>query len=231
MSNTPSTPQRIRTHTLRALVCAALVTPLLGGCFFGALAGITAGSFAASDRRTVGIQVEDRSIQLKAGSAIRERLGDSAHINVTTYNRQVLLTGEAADQDTRNRAEAAAAGVANVRLLVNDIQVGPNAPFSSRSSDALITTKVKASLLDAQDIFANSFKIVTEAGVVYIMGLVTEREANRAAAIASGVSGVVKVVKVVDQISEAELSRMTTMPNTGSSAPITTPAAAEPVPQ
>ena len=211
----------LRTKLSSALLCAALATPLLGGCFFGAVAGITAGSLAAADRRTVGIQVEDRSIQLKATSAIRERVGEAANITVTVYNRQVLLTGQAPDAETRNRADAVAAGVANVRLLVNDIQIAGNTSFSTRSNDALLTTKVKASLLDAQDIFANSFKVTTEAGVVYLMGLVTEREANRAASIAAGVSGVLKVVKVVDIISEAELSRLSTMPNNGSSAPET----------
>lgn len=214
------------THPIRfklsgALLCAALATPLLGGCFFGAVAGITAGSLAAADRRTVGIQVEDRSIQLKATSAIRERVGEAANINVTVYNRQVLLTGQAPDAETRNRAESATAGVANVRLLVNDIQIAGNTSFGTRSNDALLTTKVKASLLDAQDIFANSFKVTTEAGVVYLMGLVTEREANRAASIAAGVSGVMKVVKVVDIISEAELSRLSATPNNGTPAPET----------
>lgn len=210
--------QTFRIKTAGTLLCAALAAPALSGCFFGAVAGIAAGSVAASDRRTVGIQVEDRSIQLKVASAINQRVGDHAHINVTVFNRQVLLTGEAPDEDLRSRAEAAASGVTNVRLLVNDVQVGPNSSISSRSNDAFITTKVKASLLDAQDVFANSFKIVTEAGTVYVMGIVTDREANRAAAIASGVSGVRKVVKVVDSITENELSRMTTMPNNGSGA-------------
>ncbi|HEY1057134.1 MAG TPA: BON domain-containing protein [Limnobacter sp.] len=205
----------VRTRTLTAVLCASLAAPLLGGCFFGAAAALTAGSMAAVDRRTVGIQVEDRNIQLKVISAINEKFGDNVHVNTTVYNRQVLLTGEVPDAETRNKVEAAAANVQNVRLLVNDLQVGTPSTFSSRSNDAVLTTKVKASLFDAQDVFANSFKITTEAGVVYIMGLVTEREANRAAQIAAGVAGVVKVVKVVDTISEAELTRLTATPNNG----------------
>lgn len=220
-----------RLKTASTLLCAALLTPVLSGCFFGAVAGIAAGSVAASDRRTVGIQVEDRSIQLKASSAVSQRVGNTSHINVTVFNRQVLLTGEAPDEETRSRAEAAAAGVSNVRLLVNDIQVGANSSISSRSNDSFITTKVKASLVDAQDVFANSFKIVTEAGTVYIMGIVTDREANRAAAIAAGVSGVRKVVKVVDTITENDLSRMTTMPNNGSAATEPAPSSPPAAPQ
>ena len=216
------------THPIRfklsgALLCAALATPLLGGCFFGAVAGITAGSLAAADRRTVGIQVEDRSIQLKATSAIRERVGEAANINVTVYNRQVLLTGQAPDAETRNRADAAAAGVANVRLLVNDIQIAGNTSFSTRSNDALLTTKVKATFVDAQDVYANAFKVTTENGVVYLVGLVTDREGNRAADLASTISGVVKVVKVLDIISEDELAKMKMTPSNGVENQIGTP--------
>ncbi|WP_370262011.1 BON domain-containing protein [Limnobacter sp.] len=206
---------RTRQSTLAALLCASLAAPLLGGCFFGAAAAITAGSMAAADRRTVGTQVEDRTIQLKAESAVRDTFGDAVHVNATVYNRQLLLTGEAPDETTRKRIETRVSSIPNIRLVLNDVQVAGKSSLTSRSNDAFITGKVKASLVDAQDIFANSFKITTEAGVVYIMGLVTEREANRAAQIAAGVPGVVKVVKVVELISEAELSRLTKTPNNG----------------
>jgi osmotically-inducible protein OsmY len=200
--------------TLHCLLAACLALPLLNGCFFGAVTAITAGSLAAADRRTVGIQVEDRTIGLKTSSAIRERFGDAVNINVEVYNRQVLLTGEAPDEATRSSIETTAAGMQNVRLLVNDIQIGPKSSLSARSNDAFITTRVKASFVDAQDIFANAFKVSTEAGVVYIMGIVTERESNRAARVAAGVPGVIKVVKVTETISEDDLSRLTTTPNT-----------------
>ncbi|HEX4842622.1 MAG TPA: BON domain-containing protein [Limnobacter sp.] len=210
---------RPRRSAISAVLCASLAAPLLGGCFFGAAAAITAGSLAAADRRTVGTQVEDRSIQLKAESAVRDTFGDAVHVNATVYNRQLLLTGQAPDDATRARIETRVSTVPNIRLVVNDIQVAGKSSLSSRSNDAFITGKVKASLLDAQDIFANSFKVTTEAGVVYIMGLVTDREANRAAQIAAGVPGVVKVVKVVELISEAELSRLTATPNNGTNSP------------
>lgn len=205
-----------RKSLISAMLCASLTLPLLGGCFFGAAAALTAGSLAAADRRTVGTQVEDRSLQLKAESAIRESFGDAVHVNATVYNRQVLLTGEVPDLATRNAVDARVATLPNIRLMVNDLQVAGKSSLTSRSNDAFITGKVKASLVDAQDIFANSFKVTTEAGVVYLMGLVTEREANRAAQVASGVPGVVKVVKVVELISEAELSRLSATPNNGS---------------
>ena len=177
---------RTRTSAISAVLVASLAAPLLGGCFIGAMAGITAGSLAAADRRTVGTQVEDRSLQLKAESAIRESFGDNVHVNATVYNRQVLLTGEAPDDNVRAQVEARVLTLPNIRLVVNDIQIGFKSSLSARSNDAFITGKVKASLLDAQDIFANSFKVTTEAGVVYLMGLVTEREASRAASIAAG---------------------------------------------
>lgn len=222
MSLKPNLFNRTRHSAVVAVLMASLAAPLLGGCFVGAVAGITAGSLAAADRRTVGTQVEDRSLQLKAESAIRESFGDLVHVNATAYNRQLLLTGEAPDEATRARVEARVSTLPNLRLVVNDIQVGFKSSLSARSNDAFLTTKVKASLLDAQDIFANSFKVSTEAGVVYLMGLVTEREGNRAASIAAGVPGVVKVVKVLELISEAELSRLSATPNNGTAPPADT---------
>lgn len=209
-----------RVLALNVLLCATLTLPLLGGCFFGAAAALTTGGIAASDRRTMGTQVEDSTIQLKAGSAIRSKIGDDAHVNVSVYNRQVLLTGEVPDEATRAAAEQAAANVLNVRLITNDLQIAPNSTFGRQSNDTLITGKVKASLLDAQDIFVNAFKVVTESGVVYLLGTVTEREANRAAQIAAGVPGVVKVVKVMEIISEDELTGMTKSPNNGVNRPL-----------
>lgn len=196
--------------------CAALLTlvgslssvTLLTGC--PAVIGVTAVTAASSaaDRRTVGIQVEDRNIQLKANSALNEKLGDGVHVNVTVYNRQVLLTGQAPDEFNKNRAEGSVSNISNVRSIVNDIQIAGVSSLTSRSNDAFITGKVKAALLDAQDVSASSFKVTTEAGTVYLMGLVTATEADRAARIAAGVSGVQRVVKVVDLISESELTKI-----------------------
>jgi osmotically-inducible protein OsmY len=141
-----------------------------------------------------------------------ETFGDKARINTTSYNRMVLLTGEVPTDADKTTAEQTVARVPNVSSVVNELSVGPLNTFGERSKDTYITTKVKASLVDAKDLFANSIKVTTHRGVVYLMGRVTEREATRAAEVARGVSGVVKVVRVFEVISEAELAQ--TQPKT-----------------
>lgn len=211
--------KKIKKAAISSTVAIALTLPLLSGCFFGAAAALTTSTLAASDRRTVGTQVEDRTIQLKASNIISGDFGDTVHVNVTVYNRHMLLTGEAPDESTRRRVEGSVSNIANLHLVTNDIKIAGNSSLTSRTNDTLLTTKVKASLLDAQDVFGNAFKVTTEAGSVYLMGLVTEREADRAAQIAAGVSGVTRVVKVIDPISEAELKVMTATPKNTDSDP------------
>ncbi|WP_406623404.1 BON domain-containing protein [Acidovorax sp. SDU_ACID1] len=177
--------------------CAPLV---IGG-------GAVMGTLVATDRRTAGSQVEDEGIEFRTASRIRETLGDNVHVNVTSYNRQVLLTGEVPAAADGQKVEQIALGVENVRSVVNDLGVMPNSTLSQRSNDTFITGKVRASLVDAKDLSANAFKVVTERNVVYLMGRVTEREAKRATEIARGVNGVRKVVRVFETISEEELSR------------------------
>jgi osmotically-inducible protein OsmY len=195
-----------------ALLAALVVVPVLQGCFTLAATGMTAGSLAATDRRTVGTQVEDRTIQIKALSRISNKFGEGVHANATVYNRRVLLTGEVPDAATSAAIEREVSTIENVRLIVNDLSVEPKTTLSNRSNDTLITGKVKAAMIDAKDVFANAFKVSTERGVVYLMGSVTAKEAQRAAEVAADVSGVVKVVKVVDVISEEELQRMSAAP-------------------
>lgn len=163
----------------------------------------------ATDRRTSGMQVEDQGIELKAANRLREQLGDRPHISVNSYNRIVLLTGEAPNEADRAAAERLVAQVENVGRVINEISVGFNSSLSSRSNDVLIAGKVKASLVDARDLISNAFYVVVERGIVYIMGRVTEREINRATEIARGVAGVQKVVRAVEIISEEELARIT----------------------
>ncbi len=161
----------------------------------------------ATDRRTTGTQVEDEGIEMRTASRIRETLGDRVHVNVTSYNRQVLLTGEVPTDADGQKVEQIAQGVDNVRSVVNDLGVMPASSLTQRSRDAFISTKVRASLVDAKDLSANAFKVVTERDVVYLMGRVTQREAKRSAEIARGVDGVRKVVRVFEVISEEELIR------------------------
>lgn len=198
---------RIRHHILRSLLLAAACAaasgcaPLLVG---GAVAG---GALVATDRRTSGMQLEDESIELRATSRLREALGERAHINVTSYNRLVLLTGEVANAQDKQTAEQVVSRVENVRSTANELAVLGSSSLASRSSDTLITGLVRASLVDAKDLSANAFKVVTERATVYLMGRVTQREANRATDIARGTRGVEKVVRLMEIVTEADLAK------------------------
>ncbi len=191
---------------LAALAVAASALASLGGCapliVGGAMVG---GGMMAIDRRTSGAQVEDQAIELKAASRVRE-LATLGHVNVTSYNRMVLITGEVPTEEDKARVEDALTRLENVRSVVNELGVGANSSFGSRSNDSLLTTKVKATLVDAKDLQANAFKVLTERGEVFLMGRVTEREANRSADVAASVPGVKKVVRVYEVISEDELA-------------------------
>ncbi len=190
-----------------ALAAAAAATtlsacaPLIVG---GAMVG---GSMMIIDRRTSGAQVEDQAIELKGASVVRD-LATLGHVNVTSYNRMVLLTGEVPTEDDRLRVENAVRRVENVRSVTNELAVAGNSSLSSRSNDLVLTSKVKATFVDAKDLQAPSVKVITERGTVYLMGRVTEREAARAADLARSVSGVQKVVRVFEVISEAELANL-----------------------
>ncbi|AZG07085.1 BON domain-containing protein [Pigmentiphaga sp. H8] len=194
--------------SVRPLVLALVVASsawAVSACAPIVLGSAYVGTMAATDRRTVGIQVEDKNIELKASSRLSGRYGDKGHINVNAYNRKLLLTGEVPDETAKRDAEEQARGVENVRALVNELQIGIPTSLATRSNDVFIEGKIKASLVDAKDLFANSFRITVENGVAYLMGRVTEREGKRGAEIAAGVSGVKKVVKVFDYITEEEL--------------------------
>lgn len=198
---------------IRRAVCSSLAVVLLGGALSACVplvvgGGMVAGTLVAVDRRTAGTQVEDESIEVKAASRIRETLGDKARINVTSYNRQVLLTGEVGNETDKQTLGRLVESVDNVRAVVNEAVVAPfTATLSQRSGDTFITGKVRASLMDAKDIQASAIKVTTENKVVYLMGIVTPREAKRAAEIARGVNDVVKVVRVFEVVSEDDLAR------------------------
>ena len=213
---TPTTLNRTRRVVGTALAAATLAA-VLSACAPLIVGGAVVGGVMAVDRRTAGTQIEDEGIELRAANRIREALGDRAHVNVTSYNRQVLLTGEVATAQDRQAVEQMVSQVENVRSVVNDLAVMPPSTLSQRSTDTFITGKVRASLVDAQDISANSFKVVTERNIVYLMGRVSQREANRATDIARGVTDVRKVVRVFEIVSEEELRRIAPQP-----APVTT---------
>jgi osmotically-inducible protein OsmY len=197
-----------RTSACALVAGAVAAATLLAGCaplVIGTV--VVGGAMIATDRRTSGSQVDDEVIEVKANGRIGEALpGDNVRVNTTSYNRMVLLTGEVPKEGDKTTAEQVVARIDNVVSVVNELTVGPPNTFNERTKAAYTTTKVKASLVDAKDLFAHSIKVVTHRGVVYLMGRVTEREATRAAEIARGVSGVVKVVKVFEILSEAELA-------------------------
>ena len=207
--------------------CALLAVAALGagvaGCVPLVLGGAAIGGMMAVDRRTAGTQVEDEGIELRAVNRIHAEQGDRVHINVTSYNRQVLLTGEVPTADIRQSIERSVGGVGNVRSVVNDLAVRSSTNIGQRSTDTFITGKVRASLVDAKDISASAFKVVTERNVVYLMGLVTEREAARATSIARGVDGVRKVVRVLEILTEDQLIRLST--------PQSAPVSSDPAPR
>lgn len=194
-----------------SLACASLVS--LQGCVVLAVGGAVMGTLAATDRRTFGAQTEDKSISMKGEIAINRVLGNAAHVNVNSFNRRALLTGEVADEAAKQAAEKEIRGIDGVMHVYNELQISGLSNFSSRSSDALITTRVKASIMDAKDLYGSAYKVVTEAGTVFLMGRVTQREGNQAASLAAGVSGVLRVVKVFEYISEDDLKQMMAAPN------------------
>ena len=198
---------------LQRLTLGTLVAVSLSGCFPLMVGGAFVGTgLVATDRRTSGILVEDEGIELRAASRIRENLGERVHVNVTSYNRQVLLTGEVPNLQDKQLIEKIVAGVDNVRNIVNELEVMGNTTLTQRSSDTLVTGRAKAALVDAKDLFASAFKLTTERGTVYVMGRVTAREAKRATDIISGVSGVGRVVRILEIISEEELARTLPQP-------------------
>ena len=191
-----------------ACTLGASVT-LLSGCFPLAATGVVVGALSVSDRRTTGAQAEDQSIEFKAQSRFRERLrSDRVSLTVVSFNRIALVTGYVPDEATRAEAARIVGGIENVRSVLNEVVVGPVGSMTTYGSDTLLTTRVKASLVDAKDLQAQAVKVFTEAGSVFLMGIVTEREAARAADIASRVSGVRRVIRAFEVVSEAELARI-----------------------
>ena len=198
---------RARARPLLSLLLAASLGSALSGCAALFIGGaFVGGALVVTDRRTSGTQIDDQAIEFKAGSRARELLGDRGHVNTTSYNRLALVTGEVATEADKAAIEQAIARIENVRTVINELGVTGISSLNSRSADTILTSKVKASLVDAKDILANAFKVVTERGTVYLMGRVTEREATRATEIAQRVPGVLKVVRVFDILTDAELA-------------------------
>jgi osmotically-inducible protein OsmY len=181
------------------LALAALAVPLLQGCFPLAVTGMGAAAIMATDRRTSGMYIEDEAIEWKILAALRQD-NRGAHVNATSYNRHVLLTGQAPTEEEKKRVESVARGVANVREVTNELTVAGASSMASRGNDALITSNVKARMVNNKKFSPSHVKVVTEANVVYLMGLVTQDEGEAAAEIARTTQGVSRVVKVFEYV-------------------------------
>ncbi|MGX9216967.1 BON domain-containing protein [Massilia varians] len=189
---------------LSKIVLGTALAASLSGCVAMAVGGAATAVLSANDRRTLGMQTEDKAINVKAELKLRELTGENGHINVTSYNRKVLLTGEVRDDAMKQAAEREVRTIDNVVSVINELEIAGPSSYTSRSNDALITTKVKASLVDKKTVSATAFKVTTERGIVYLQGLVTAREGNIAADVAKGVPGVVKVVKIFEYIADED---------------------------
>jgi osmotically-inducible protein OsmY len=207
----------VKTHFKRWMLSGLALSAVIAS--LSACAPLMVGSavmsgLVAVDRRTTGIQLEDEGIELRTAQGLRQNLSDAAHVNVTSYNRMVLLTGEVSSAAEKDRAEKLAKSQENVNSVVNDLAIEPASSLTQRSKDTIITGQIKALLVDAKDLQSNAFKVVTERGVVYLMGRVTGREAQRATEIArsGSVGGINKVVRVFETITEEELKRISAQP-------------------
>jgi osmotically-inducible protein OsmY len=195
----------ITNSIVKALVMSSVVGSL-GGCAAVVVGGVIAGTaMVATDRRTSGSQLNDEGIEIRANNRLKEKFGERGNFSVTSYNGRVLLTGEVASNGDKLAAEQIVFQVENVKLVVNELAIASStSTLKERSNDTFITSKVKTGLIEAKDVSSSAFKVVTERGVVYLMGRVSQREADRGTEIARSVTGVVKVVRSFEIISEEE---------------------------
>jgi osmotically-inducible protein OsmY len=201
------------TASLHRIAAATLAVAALGAtlsaCAPLVVGGAAVTALVAVDRRTSGAQLDDQGIELRASNRLKDELGDAhARYAISSYNRRVLLTGEASSEAVKTKITQIVTGVENVREVINELGVTNSPSLKERASDTLITGRVKASLVDAKDLSASAFKVVTERGTVYLMGRVTQREADRATDIARNTQSVSRVVRVFEIISEQELANL-----------------------
>ena len=193
---------------LRKLFLATLVVSQLSACAVVAVGGVAAGAAVMADRRTPAVQAIDKGIELEAENALAKRFGDNAHINVTSFNQKVLLTGEVKDADIKGEAGAYVKAMKNARAVFNELVVGPNSNYTSRANDSYLESKIKTQMVFTDQLPSNSMVIVAEGGSVYLMGILTQSEADLAKKIASNTNGVKDVYVYFDIISQEEKVRL-----------------------
>ena len=206
---------------IRNLAAIVFFVPVLAGCFGAAAVGVGTGTLVLLDRRNPETFVSDEAMDIRAANRINEKYGDKVHVNVTTYNHMMLLTGEVPTAAIKADAEKIASSVPNVKSISNELAIAGPAGFGGRGNDSYITSKVKARFVDADKFAANHVKVVTEAGVVFLLGLVTQAEANAAVEIARTTGGVQKVVRVFEIISPEQAKALDNNPPAAQGAPTT----------
>ena len=194
----------MKKRLIAALLLGTITLPALQGCFPVVAAGVGTGVAATLDRRTLGTQTEDESIEWKAGSRVGDKLKDRGHFNFTSYNRKVLISGEVVSEEVKSEVERIVASIPNVQGVHNELVVGPSSSLSNRSNDAFITSKVKSRSIDAGKFNPLHIKVVTEAGTVFLLGMVTQAEADAAINVARTTAGVRKVVPLMEIIAPAK---------------------------
>ena len=190
----------MKKRLIAALLLGAITLPALQGCFPVVAAGVGTGVAATLDRRTLGTQTEDESIEWKAGSRVGDKLKDRGHFNFTSYNRKVLITGEVASEEYKAEAGRIVSSIPNVLGVYNELVVGPSSSLTDRSNDAFITSKVKSRSVDSGKFNPIHVKVVTEAGTVFLLGMTTQAEQEAAIQVARTTSGVKKVVPLFETI-------------------------------
>lgn len=186
----------------------ALCVASLAACAPMMVGGAVTGAIVATDRRSSGAQLDDQGIELRAANRLRDQLGNRARVSVTSYNRRVLLTGEAASESVKADAEAIVKGLDTVQAIYNELAITNSPSLSEKASDALLTTRVKTGLVEIKEISMNSFKVVSERNTVYLMGRVTQQEADMATEVARTTKGAERVVRVMEILTPQELSRL-----------------------
>jgi osmotically-inducible protein OsmY len=187
---------------------ALILASQLSACGVLAVGGVAAGASIMADRRTPGVQAIDNGIELEANAALAKRFGDSAHINVTSFNQKVLLTGEVKDADIKGEASAYVKAMKNARAVFNELIIGPNSTYTARANDSYLESKLKAQMIFTDKLPSNSMSIVAEGSSVYLMGILTQHEADLAKKVASNTNGVKDVYVYFDIISEEEKNRL-----------------------
>lgn len=195
-------------QTLGKLLVVIATVSQLSACGVIAVGGVTATATVLADRRSPGVQAIDKGIELQASGSFDKTFGDNAHINVTSFNQKVLLTGEVKDASIKAEAEKYAKGMKNVRSVFNELIIGPNSTYTMRANDAYLESKIKTQMIFTQQLPSNSMTIVAEGSSVYLMGILTQSEADLAKKIASNTNGVKDVYAYFDIISDAEKARL-----------------------